>query len=360
MDKLKTFLKLLCKKYNNRTGQNLSDCYTVLGTGNYAIVFDMEGMAYKITAELNYKKQHKLAIDLNNLHNMGVNVPYTYCVHCYNDSKDFLKTVKDSAQKNNYDDFIADIQQILSNTQTKNIDNTSDFCGIIQQKIQGDAPFNSVPTHIVDALLLTQEQVEYVLNDATDTTSKARQYINKIQADLNQKLDYFLQIPTNHYAKFITDALVIYKNKISIDNVTRKNYIYNPNNGFYFLDLGAFQHIDFTPYKKPNITFSYTIENVLSQVAYPLYYFDETTKQKYIQLFAKMYEALSTAYLNNIQDEFITTQIKKYVNLTKQDGYNKAYNSFVKTLPKQQISPYVSKVNYTKSIIKGNALTCGE
>ena len=62
MDKLKTFLEQLKSKYS-KTGKD-----AFIGSGSYAMVFDIDGAAYKITTESTYAKQFKLAEQNNFLH----------------------------------------------------------------------------------------------------------------------------------------------------------------------------------------------------------------------------------------------------------------------------------------------------
>ena len=100
MDKLKTFLQQLQTKF----AQTNQDAF--IGAGSYAMVFDIDDAAYKITTESTFAKQTKLANQNNFLHSLNVNVPYTYCIHAYNDNLMFFDQIKNSVRHKRYISFI--------------------------------------------------------------------------------------------------------------------------------------------------------------------------------------------------------------------------------------------------------------
>ena len=361
MDKLETFLKQLSKKYNCRTSDNSNDYYKLLGTGCFSVVFDVDGAAYKITTELDYDKQVELANKINDLYIKGVNVPYTYCIHSYNDNRLFLDSVRISAEKNSYKDFVAGINNLIAEWKDKDHSRHKKFCGIYQEKIDGDIPFSKNAYYANEATLFAKKDVESVILGNDSSNLKLAIEVRKIQKDINDSLDYFLNIPNEHYVKFIKDAFTIHYDQIHIDNVTRKNFIYNKEKGFYFLDLGALNYQDIELIDRLYWPVTCTITNVLTRVYYPPHYFNEASKIKYLQLFTKLYDCLGECYLQNINNESITKDINRYVcKMRRASDFYRMYKLFANQVPAEISKELFDQVKYVESLVSGKALKSGE
>lgn len=361
MDKLKTFLQTLSKKYKSRASQDSNDYYKVLGSGCFSIVFDIDGAAYKITTELNYDKQLQLIKEINMLYNLGVNVPFTYCIHSYNDRRLFFDEVKRSAHKNSYEKFVEELRYIISKWEDYDPLKNKSFCGIFQEKIEGDVPFNRTAFYIGEALMLNKDDVEDAMKDIHLVDPTTAEMVEKITCDLSEKLDYFLAIPDEHYVKFINDAFAIDTREIHIDNVTRKNYIYNKQKGFYFIDLGALNYKDIDLQEKLYWPMTCTTTNVLNQVVYPPQFYNLENKTKFIQLFNKLHNCIGKCYVQNVNDDRIIQDIRRYINKNRRSSdFYRLYKSFIYHIPKTQSDEYLKEYKYIESLVSGKALKSGE
>ena len=293
------------------------------------------------------------------LHSLNINVPYTYCIHDYNDNLIFFDEIKRSAKAKRYMSFMQEVDSLIEFHQFKHQHSKKRFCGIFQEKIEGDVPFREVPQYIKDSLWIDKSQVAKALQNPRKASVDVVQTVNAVQTDISEKLDYFLNIPSNHYKKFISDAFKINNQQICIDNVTKENFIYNKDNGFYFLDLGALEYKNFSKEEKEFLPLFCTIDNVLEQVFYPVAYFSDEHKQKYAQLYIKLHKCLADVYIDNISDKKITKTIKKYCDMRNNYG-GIYYQTFFMDLPEDIKQACKKETNYIESLLQGNTLSSGK
>ena len=359
MENLEDFFKVLKDKYN--AGIDKDQYYKILGTGHFSLVFDVEGAAYKITTELNYKNQVALAQETNMLQQMGINVPYTYYIHQYNGHRKAFDDIKKVAEKYPYGMFVQEIEKNLNQIQYKSDIDVKNFCGIFQEKIAGDVPFAPTAYYIGEACMLSKEDVEDAMAGCELVDESVYYWVGKIQQDLNNKLDYFLNIPDEHYTKFLCDAFKIHQSQVHIDNVTKKNYIYNKDKGFYFIDIGALNYKDILLSERLYWPITCTIENVLNQVVYPVEYYSVEAKSKYLKLYAKLHRNLGNCFLQNLSNEETKENIQRYINKIKRSSdYYKMYKTFLSQTPRSISDAASREFKYVESIVKGNALASGK
>lgn len=298
--------------------------FDVLGEGSYSIVWDFDGKAYKLSNELTYERAMQMKDKNNKLHKNGVNVPEISQIDPFDLSTNSLisnlKSLRGHYDEESYYKLLSDMS-----TEYKNDKGQYTYVGIEQQKIDGYSCFEKLPSD----WLITAEKI------CQRVKTLPQKVKDNLEIQLNNNLDYFLNISDEHYQKFFQDATNIINAGLSIDNQMKSNFIYT-NNGFYFIDLDGIQKgraisgID-------NI-FEATVDNVCGLVSTSASGYSPKIAEKQLELASKLIKNMI-----EVNDKGIAEMRKKYLGANN-TGLQKLYMCGMQNCKSKNVQKYIAQI----------------
>lgn len=272
MKELRKIFKKIIEQHNKSlTSPNEQDI-KVIGKGYFGVVFDFGNAVFKVTREGNYEDISNSYYSINYLAEQGVNCPQNYRVQEYSINMEparFIGKLHESINSVNSGGDPEQFYKDLANIEQHNKqDKQGKLIGIFQEKIKGISPF----THFKNT---------------------------------SNYVDYLLQVPEEHLYKFILDANKLIQNNINIDNCNKSNFIYNKNNGFYFIDLAGQEYGVKCP-------FQCTVGNCLDSIS-EVYCINAEIAQKSLDVLFRLYEVIKKVYLGNLNDDYLKNKAKQFL-----------------------------------------------
>lgn len=321
--------------HNKKPGKNM-----IVGLGTFSVIFNVDNLGYKITTEKYYNAIVNASQISNILHSKGVNVGRVYTVQTIVEEEGKPNThttlhrmhltelfCKDDNQPDNDDinNYIVNLLKDYPKQPTKTY--TDKYL----------KPANLIVQDIVPGVPCFDESFDlYNLFDITNYES-----LEKYIKHLNKNIKFFSNIKTEHYVKFILDALEICNIGLLLDNVTRKNYLYDKSKGFYFIDLDGDIHRNEKETKYDEVL-DCTISNVIAQITAPSFLYNRQMRKDAVALELKLYDAYLKAIEKAAEEhrEPLKKLAKTIDNLLRKD-----LSVYCKGLSKSDVDKFTTEFN---------------
>lgn len=305
MKTLKELLDYVIQQHKNGT-----DC-KVLGEGTYSVVWDFGNSAYKLTNELSYTRAVDMQKKCNALHQQGVNVPKINKIDRFETTTNSvvlnLKSFLNYYSGEDFFNILADFSNSFKDNQGK-----YGFVGIDQQKIIGTSCFSQ----------LEREHIKLADNISKRVKKLPDFLLKNLETQLKTNVDFFINIPTDYYQKFIEDGAQIISSGLTIDNQLRTNFIYT-NEGFYYIDLDGLN--DTRALSPVENIFEATIDNICMFVYTEASGYNSDLAKQQLDLCTKLVKSIK-ASCKNAQIEQMYNEYNSKPNMLKM-LYNNAINN---------------------------------
>lgn len=304
------------------TRQNTRKECKLLGQGSYSMVWDIGGDAYKLTNELSYDGAIDMQARSNKLARAGVNVAKVYEVDKFVTTTNSvimnLKSFYNHNELRDYYRILKDFSKNFGENEGKYV-----YVGIKQQKIDGRQCFKEEYYRNIR-----------VLNQSTAYGNTiTRELYSNVATELTHNLDFFGDIPADQYAKFISDGAKLMQEGLTIDNYLQTNFLYDPNKGFYYIDVAGLQTL-----KPVENIFDSTVENVCSMCYINLDDYDEDFAKKQLDLCIVLSEGIKEV----LTDENIQKQFNEYIS--KENSLKNMFNYAIANVDKTTAATYINSM----------------
>lgn len=355
--KLKGFLKNIQKSYG--FGKTSKSDFRIVGRGGFSVVLNFDKVVYKLSVEKTYDEIVASSGQLNELKKQGVLVPEIFAINHIEEDPRILEDLRYGLLcAYSSEDYRKAIEEVLKKYDSE-YSFKSGFYGVLQEKIQGNPCFAKRTRSIERANEYSPDELFRM--EKTDPLERMNvsKIIRSAQKETEENLDFFNKIPLKHYEKFIEDGLNIVGQGIIVDNISKTNFLYDPNKGFYFIDLDTLDTDYYDSFEMGDLraVWDFTFENVYRQICLKNHHMTKSIAEKTAQLGLKMSQALTNVYIKNSFNKKYAEAIQKYAAGSINRNIFKQFYESLGMLKFADSKKFLEKYRENLAIIEGKSLT---